>query len=95
MTDEELITVLSTNVSQLIDVCNAQRQANNKLGAVLKAQQVANQKLQTKIDSLEAQLNSTSIAEALLETNSTPKIARARVNNLIKQIDKCISMLNR
>lgn len=95
MTDEEQITVLSTNVSQLIDVCNAQRQANTKLGAALKAQQAANQKLQAKIDNLEAQLNSTSIADALLETNSTPKIARARVNNLIKQIDKCISMLNR
>lgn len=95
MSDEEKIAQLSANVSRLIDLCNQQKMSNLRMSAALKAQTQANLKLQSKIDVLESQVNSLSMAGGILETNVTAKIARTRVNNLIKQVDKCISALNR
>lgn len=87
--------ILSANVSKLVELCNSQRISNIKLRSALRAQEAACKKLQDKVASLEGELSAVSVSKGMLETNTSARVARARVNNLIKQVDKCIAMLNR
>lgn len=95
MATEDKIITLEANVERLIEVCNIQKLDNIRLTAALKAEKAANEKLLKKTTELEAQLNSVSIANALVDSSLTPKVARTRVNNLVKTIDQCITLLNK
>lgn len=95
MTESDKISTLSANVTTLLHTLEALRQQTHQLQARLQAEKAITSQLVDKIHELENQNTILTLTKSTLEVSGTTKNAKARINAMIKDIDKTISMLNR
>ena len=97
MTEEDrlLLNELKTNTQHLFDVYRNLEQKNNMLQEELT-------RLQTKIHSLEQERlelgqknEQLKIANQFLSGEDETREAKQKINSLIREIDKCIALLNK
>jgi len=89
------INELTTNVEQLLDAASRLKLENKKLRVLLDIERTANENNKLKICELGNTLTAITIAKSIAEITKTPKQAQTKINNLIKQIDRCIIILNK
>lgn len=95
MADKSAIVNIETRVGQLID--------DHKRLAVLCAELTAqrdtlrteNRSLQERVKELDTQLSRMQLTEGLTGESRDREKARARVNRLMREVDKCIALLQR
>ena len=92
---EELIGTLKVNIQNLQHLFVKQKDAikvlvveKSELSKKLREKEVEN-------ESLEAKLNTLKLAKSLSGENNDMQDAKVKVGNLVREIDKCISLLNR
>ncbi len=92
---EELIGTLKVNIQNLQHLFEKQKDAikvlvveKSELSKKLREKEVEN-------ESLEAKLNTLKLAKSLSGENNDMQDAKVKVGNLVREIDKCISLLNR
>jgi hypothetical protein len=92
---EELINTLQNNIDRLKmlyeqkkDACNLLDEKNTELSNKLNEKEVA-------YYSLEAKLNTLKMAKVLTGSKEENLEAKVKVSNLVREIDKCIALLNR
>lgn len=92
---EEIINQLQANINVLKDLfkkekltCNELRIENSELSKKL------NQK-NFEIESLEVKLSTLKLAKSISGNNNDMHDAKLKVTNLVREIDKCIALLNR
>lgn len=92
---EEIINQLQANINVLKNLfekerctCNELRTENSELSKKL------NQK-NFEIESLEVKLSTLKLAKSISGNNNDMHDAKLKVTNLVREIDKCIALLNR
>jgi hypothetical protein len=92
---EEIINQLQTNINHLKSLyekekltCKDLNLANSELSKKL------NQK-NFEIESLEVKLSTLKLAKSMSGDNNDMHDAKIKVTNLVREIDKCIALLNR
>lgn len=95
MSDKDKITTLTNNVANLLRLCEQLRAQNQQLAARLNAEKALTLQLNDHIRNLEQQLTVLTLVKATTEVSGTTKNAKARLNAMIKNIDKAIAILNK
>ena len=95
MDQNDTIKLLSENVEQLLEAANKLKTENQKLRVLLNIEKTANDTHKMKILELENSITAITISKSIAEIAATPKQAQTKINNLIKQIDRCIALINK
>jgi len=92
---DELIKGLHNNIQRLKtlydkkkEACSLLNEEKNNLSKRLQAKEV-------EIQSLEVKLNTLKMAKTLSGNNGDMLEAKVKVNSMVREIDKCIALLNR
>jgi hypothetical protein len=92
---EELVNILQSNIRKLVSLHEKQKETINVLK---KANSELLEKLNRKeeeFEQLEAKFNNLKLTRALTFKNEDAQQAKLKVNSLVREIDKCIALLNR
>jgi hypothetical protein len=91
----QIIDELKSRVDQLISLLEREREEKD----LLKQSNIELQKRvkihQSRISELELKYANLKIAKSLLAENEDSHDAKIRVNRIVREIDKCIALLNR
>lgn len=92
---KNVLDVLKEKMTNVISLFEASRKEN----AMLKRENaglISNKEdLEKKFDSLKKQYESLKLAKTVSVTNDDTEQTKNRINNIVREIDKCIALLNR
>lgn len=86
---------LKKNFERIIALYESEKKRADTLSAKLEASETANTSYRKQISELERQIEDLKLAEAFLTTSGTPEGAKDRIDKLIKEINKCITLLEK
>lgn len=95
MADKKVITTLEAQVRQLIAAHRDVSAACRELTAEREKLKAENRTLKERIRALEADVARLELCEGLGGSDSNREKARARVNRLMREVDRCIALLNK
>lgn len=95
MADKSVITNLENRIGRLIEDHRRLRSLSKELVAERDALRSANRTLEERVRELDAELARMQLTEGLSGESRNRDKARARVNRLMREVDKCIALLGR
>ncbi|MCQ2148024.1 MAG: hypothetical protein MJZ16_10970 [Bacteroidales bacterium] len=90
-----MLTNIKSDIEKLIALYEGQKVQNEDLRVKLEKSQQEAQAYKKQIEDLEHQIDNLKLAEAFLAPTGSDSGAKAKITKLIKEIDKCISMLEK
>lgn len=93
MADKSVIVNIEARVRQLMGEHRDAVRLNRELTAERDALKAENRALKERIRALDAELARAQLAEGLAGGDGGREKARARVNRLMREVDKCIALL--
>ena len=96
MTEKEnnLLAVFSENLHDLIRLCDEKNHCIEKLEASINEKDNLIQQANQKIEALQSKYINLLTARRLTEDEGEFQSARKRLNKLVRDVDKCIALLN-
>lgn len=94
MTDKRVITNLEARIRKLIEEHRNLSGACRELTTERNSLKEENRSLQLQIQSLEKELARKELAEGLTGRSSDRDKAKARINRLMREVDRCIALLD-
>lgn len=96
MTEDQqrLLAVFDVRVRDLMALCDRQKQTINELSLVLEDKNRELQQAKTEIDQLHTKCDNMLTAQAVSINEGDMKSARLRLSKLVREVDKCIALLN-
>lgn len=96
MTDDHkrLLAVFEVRVRDLMALCDEQKQKIDELAAALSQKEDEIQQAKEKIEDLNTKCNSMLTARIVSADEGDMKSARMRLSKLVREVDKCIALLN-
>jgi FtsZ-binding cell division protein ZapB len=96
MTEEQtkLLSVFEARVRQLVFLCDELKNRNKTLEGQLASLQQAYAVLQTENEQGKAKYDSLKVARIISVKQDDFTGAKARLSKLVKEVDKCIALLN-
>ena len=88
-----MLETVKQEIEQLIAAYETERMEREKLQAVLKQTQDENVAYRTKITELERKIDNLKLAEAFKADGSGSPQARKKIDSLMKEIDRCIALI--
>ena len=95
MSESPVIKTIREKVQRLIADNRMLREECRKLGEQKDKLRVEKRELEAKIIRLEKRVEILELRESVEGNSENAKLARARVNRLMREVDKCIALLNR
>lgn len=95
MVDKSVITNLETRIGQLIDDHRRLSELCSELTARCEALRSEKRTLEERVKAQDAELARMQLTEGLAGGSRDKEKARARVNRLMREVDKCIALLER
>lgn len=95
MADKSAIVHIESGVRQLIEDHKRLRELCSELTSERDTLKAETRSLQERVRLLDAQLARTRLAEGFAGDSSDRDKARARVNRLMREVDKCIALLQK
>ncbi len=92
--EEKILHLFETHVRQLIIKHKDTLEHNKKLNQALAEEKTRVQELEQRIATLEQQYANLKMAKMIEITTAENQAAQKRINKLIREIDKCIALLN-
>lgn len=92
-TNEKVLTVFQSRLQQLILRHNALKQENNELYAMVDKAQSEVKALKEALEQKERDYEALKIARMLEVSDDDIEMSRTRLNHLIREVNKCISLL--
>jgi phage shock protein A len=86
---------IQKNFERVIALYEGEREANAGLRTKLAAIEASNDTYRKQIAELERQVENLKLAEAFLTPTGSSDSAKERIDKLIKEINKCISLLEK
>lgn len=86
---------IQKNFERIIALYEGEREKSTQLASKLEVSEKANEAYRKQITELERQIDDLKLAEAFLTTSGTPEGAKEKIDKLIKEINKCISLLEK
>ena len=96
MTEEEkkLLNSFETQLRHLIYLHDELKRENAKLKKLLDNEKLKNEKVQAQYDELEVSYTNLKTATAISLNGSDVKETKLRLSKLVREVDKCIALLN-
>jgi hypothetical protein len=96
MTEEEkkLLNSFETQLRHLIYLHDELKRENAKLKKLLENEKLKNEKVQAQYDELEVSYTNLKTATAISLNGSDVKETKLRLSKLVREVDKCIALLN-
>ena len=92
--EEKILHLFETHVRQLIIKHKDTLEHNKELNQALAEEKTRVQELEQRIATLEQQYPNLKMAKMIEITTAENQAAQKRINKLIREIDKCIALLN-
>jgi cell division septum initiation protein DivIVA len=87
-----MLDAIRQNIKRLIAAYEAERMERIRLQAKLEQSRIENETCRKQIIELERQIDNLKLREAFRSSGSNPE-ARKKIDSLIKEIDRCISLM--
>ena len=96
MTEEEkkLLNSFETQLRHLIYLHDELKRENAELKKLLENEKLKNEKVQAQYDELEGSYTNLKTATAISLNGSDVKETKLRLSKLVREVDKCIALLN-
>ena len=96
MTEEEkkLLNTLETRLRHLLYLHDELKRENVELKKLLDFEKLKNEKIQAQYDELEVNYTNLKTATAISLNGSDVKETKLRLSKLVREVDKCIALLN-
>ena len=96
MTEEEkkLLSSFETQLRHLIYLHDELKRENAGLKKLLENEKLKNEKVQAQYDELEVSYTNLKTATAISLNGSDVKETKLRLSKLVREVDKCIALLN-
>ena len=96
MTEEEkkLLNSFGTQLRHLIYLHDELKRENAELKKLLDNEKLKNEKVQAQYDELEVSYTNLKTATAISLNGSDVKETKLRLSKLVREVDKCIALLN-
>ena len=96
MTEEEkkLLNTFETQLRHLIYLHDELKRENAELKKLLENEKLKNEKVQAQYDELEVSYTNLKTATAISLNGSDVKETKLRLSKLVREVDKCIALLN-
>ena len=96
MTEEEkkLLNSFETQLRHLIYLHDKLKRENAELKKLLENEKLKNEKVQARYDELEVSYTNLKTATAISLNGSDVKETKLRLSKLVREVDKCIALLN-
>ena len=96
MTEEEkkLLNSFETQLRHLIYLHDELKRENAKLKKLLENEKLKNEKVQAQYDELEVNYTNLKTATTISLNGSDVKETKLRLSKLVREVDKCIALLN-
>ena len=96
MTEEEkkLLNSFETQLRHLIYLHDELKRENAELKKLLENEKLKNEKVQAQYDELEVSYTNLKTAMAISLNGSDVKETKLRLSKLVREVDKCIALLN-
>ena len=96
MTEEEkkLLNSFETQLRHLIYLHDELQRENAELKKLLENEKLKNEKVQAQYDELEVSYTNLKTATAISLNGSDVKETKLRLSKLVREVDKCIALLN-
>ena len=88
-----MIEKLRQRIQQLISAYETERQERKRLATELEKSMTQNDAYRKQITELERTIDNLKLADAFKSGNTDNTEARKKIDRLIKEIDKCISLM--
>lgn len=92
--EEKILHLFETHVRQLIIKHKDTLEHNKELNQALTEEKTRVQELEQRIATLEQKYANLKMAKMIEITTAENQAAQKRINKLIREIDKCIALLN-
>jgi hypothetical protein len=89
-----LLAVFEVRVRDLIDICDRQKQKINELTGSLESKEKELQQAMQTIEDMQAKYDNMLVARAVSVKEKEVKSAKMRLSVLVREVDKCIALLN-
>lgn len=91
----EPIDELRVLVKDLLVKCDTLERENKRLSELCAGYQLQLSEAKAQMEQEKQRAQAVVLAQSLVTVSGSAKVARARVNSLLRDIDRCISLVNR
>lgn len=91
---DDIVSRLQRNVSELLAKYREAAAARDEAESLLASLRNEQKALKTQLEEMKARYDMLITSQGFIMTEGDVKSARLRVNKLVREIDKCISLLN-
>jgi len=91
---KRLLAVFEVRVRDLMALCDKQKRKIDELGEILNLKDDELQQTKNKINELNAKFDNMLTARVVSISDGDIKSARTRLSKLVREVDKCIALLN-
>ncbi|MDD3036723.1 hypothetical protein [Bacteroides sp.] len=92
--DKKLLSTFETQLRHLIFLHDKIKRENAELKRLLENEKLKNEKVQAQYDELEINYTNLKTATAISLNGSDVKETKLRLSKLVREVDKCIALLN-
>ena len=96
MTDDQakMVANFEARVRQLMFLCDSLKQENADLKSLLVGQKALNESLTEENEQLKNKYDNLKMAKIISVRQNDFSTAKKRLSNLVREVDKCIALLN-
>ena len=96
MTDDQvkMVANFEARVRQLMFLCDSLKQENADLQSLLAGQKALNESLTEENEQLKNKYDNLKMAKIISVRQNDFSLAKKRLSNLVREVDKCIALLN-
>ncbi|MDH6341189.1 putative coiled-coil protein SlyX [Parabacteroides sp. PFB2-12] len=91
---KRLLAVIEVRVRDLMALCDKQKQRIDELSGIISQKETEIQLAKEKINELNAKCDNMLTARVVSVNDGDLKSARTRLSKLVREVDKCIALLN-
>ena len=92
--DKKLLSTFETQLRHLIFLHDEIKRENAELKRLLEIEKLKNEKVQAQYDELKVSYTNLKTATAISLNGSDVKETKLRLSKLVREVDKCIALLN-
>lgn len=92
--DKKLLSTFETQLRHFIYLHDELKRENAKLKQILENEKLKNETLEAKYNELEVNYTNLKTATAISLNGSDVKETKLRLSKLVREVDKCIALLN-
>jgi SMC interacting uncharacterized protein involved in chromosome segregation len=96
MTEDQskLLSVFENHIRQLMDLCNAMKLKNNELEDQLNKLKMSYEELEEENKAIKVKYDDLKMVKIIIAKQGDFKSTKDRLSKLVKEVDKCIALLN-